>query len=112
MAALLPITGTVSIGFDGMETHSAGAFSIPVRTTLDPETGFAHLDAAPHGSGFITAMVTALRGAANELLTTIPNAVAQTIAVCPTCDAELGVMNSSITIEHGRDGGHIEDHRY
>ena len=111
MAAMLPITGTVSISLAGSEALGLGTFSIPVTATTDPSTGMVSLEAATDES-IITAMAEALRSAADQILATIPNAVAQTIATCPTCGAELGVMDSSITIEHGRDGGHIENHRY
>ncbi|WP_104128224.1 hypothetical protein [Cryobacterium sp. Y57] len=166
MAAMLPITGTVSVGFDGRETQAVGTFSIPVRMTMDTETGLAHVEGATDSS-IIFAMVAALQGAADELLATIqpatveiaapesmsdadayralleasrrqsgrmyrsyaediaercwsatggsetiPTVKAETIAVCPTCSAELGVADASITIEHGHDGAHIENHRY
>jgi hypothetical protein len=106
-----PITGTVSVGFDGMETQSVGTFSIPVHVIMDPETGLAHVEGATDSS-IIFAMVAALQGAANELLATLPTVKAETIAVCPTCGAELGVADSSITIEHAQGGAHIENHRY
>ena len=111
MAAMLPITGTVSISLAGSEALGLGTFSIPISVSLDAKTGITTLEAASDDT-IITAMAEALRSAADQILATIPNAVAQTIAVCPTCDADLGVMNSSITIGHGRDGGHIENHRY
>ncbi|TFD47579.1 hypothetical protein E3T46_17455 [Cryobacterium sp. Hh11] len=111
MAALLPITGTVSVGFDGMETQALGSFSIPVHMTMDGETGTVHLEAATNAS-VISAMVAALMGAADELLATIPAATVETIAVCPTCSAELGVADPTTTIEHAQGGAHIVNPRY
>lgn len=111
MAALLPITGTVSVTFDGCEATALGTFSVPVTTGVDAATGIHHLVAATD-EAIITAMAEALRSAADQILATLPTAVAETIAVCPTCGVELGVMDASITIEHGLNGGHIENHRY
>lgn len=111
MAAMLPITGTVSFGFDGRETQAVGTFSIPVSATMDPETGLVHLDGVTDSS-IIFAMVTALQGAADELLATLPTVKAETIGACTTCSAELGVADASTTIEHGEDGRHIMDQRY
>ena len=111
MAAMLPITGTVSISLAGSEALGLGTFSIPTSVSLDAGTGIATLEAASADT-IITAMAEALRAAADQILARIPNAIVETIAVCPTCDAELGVMNSSITIEHGLNGGHIESGRY
>ena len=111
MAALLPITGTVSISLAGSEALGLGTFSIPTSVSTDAVTGMVNLDAATDET-IITAMAEALRDAADQILATLPTAVAETIAVCPTCDAELGLMNSSITIEHGLAGGHIESGRY
>ena len=111
MAALQPITGTVSIGFDGSETRTLGSFSIPVHMTMDGATGTVHLEGATNAS-VVSAMVAALMGAADELLATIPAATVEIIAVCPTCSAELGVADPTTTIEHGLNGGHIENHRY
>ena len=111
MAAMLPITGTVSISLAGSEALGLGTFSIPTSVSLDAGTGIATLEAASADT-IITAMAEALRAAADQILARIPNAIVETIAVCPTCDAELGVMNTSITIEHGLAGGHIESGRY
>jgi hypothetical protein len=111
MAALLPITGTVSVTFDGCEATALGTFSIPVTTSIDAATGIHHLAAATD-EAIITAMAEALRSTADQILATLPTAVAETIAVCPTCGFALGVMDASITIEHDLNGGHIENHRY
>ena len=177
MAAMLPITGTVSISLAGSEALGLGTFSIPTSVGLDAKTGIATLEAASDDT-IITAMAEALRSAADQILATLPSVAAETIAapaktqtrakrrsnlhdpirrtprgflvvvkhvggrqsltesfdnrlrgksiacecctapepetiaICPTCHAELGVMNSLITIEHGLNGGHIENHRY
>ena len=111
MAAMQPITGTVSVSLAGSEALGLGTFSIPTSVGLDFKTGITTLEAASDDT-IITAMAEALRDAADQILATLPTAVAETIAVCPTCDAELGVMNSSITIGHGLAGGHIENGRY
>ena len=115
MAALLPITGTVSVGLDGGTGHTIARFSVPVRVTFDGNTHdgtvIAHLEAAPR-EAVVAAMGTALREAADELLAMMTLVKAETIAVCPTWSAELGVADASITIEHAQGGAHIENHRY
>jgi hypothetical protein len=111
MAALLPITGTVSVGFDGMDAQSVGTFSVPVTMTLDTETGRMQVEPVADSS-VIFAMVAALQGAADELLATIQTATAETIAFCPTCDAPAAVSHTSITIEHGPNGHHIVNDHY
>ena len=111
MAALLPITGTVSVSLDGSEAIGLGSFSIPVNATLDAETGMVSLKGATNEE-LMTAMAGALRSAADQILATIQAAKVEIIAVCPTCDARLGVQDTSTTIEHGLDGGHIEIRRY
>jgi len=115
MAAVQPITGTVSVGFDGGTGISVGRFSVPVEVTIDGNrhdaTVIAHLEAAPRAA-VVAAMITALREAADKMLASLPVVKAETIAVCPTCDAELGVADASITIEHAEHGAHIENHRY
>ena len=111
MAALLPITGTVCVSIAGSEALGLGTFSIPAAVSLDAKTGIATLEAATDDT-IVAAMAEALRSAADQILATLPTAVAETIAVCPPCGAELGVKDASITIEHGLNGGHIENHRY
>lgn len=157
MAALLPITGTVSVSLNGMDAQAVGTFSVPVAATLDAETGLMHVEGAT-SSAIIFAMVAALQGAADEMLATIQPATveieapeptsdaaayralieasrrqscrmyrryaediaercwaatgrSETIATCPICGAQIGVQDALTTIEHGLDGGHIENRR-
>ena len=117
MAAMLPITGTVSVGFDGSETQAVGTFSIPVLSTFDPETGLMHLEGVTD-STMIFAMVAALQGAATQLLDTLPTATVETADTagpfnyCPTCTAALEDDDDSMTVSHGPNGQHIADQRY
>ena len=117
MAVMPPITGTVSVGFDGSETQAVGTFSLPVRATLDPETGLANVEGVTDSS-IIFAMVAALQGAAAQLLDTLPTATVETAATagpftyCPTCTAALEDDDDSMTISHGPNGQHIADQRY
>ncbi|TFD09809.1 hypothetical protein E3T26_14370 [Cryobacterium sp. TMT1-21] len=111
MVALLPIEGTVSVTLDGSEAIGLGMFSIPVNATLDAETGMVSLKGVTNEE-IMTAMAGALRSAADQILATLQTVKAEIIAVCPTCDAHLGVQDASTTIEHGLNGGHIESRRY
>ena len=76
MAALLPITGTVSVTLDGCEATALGTFSIPAAVSLDAKTGITTLEAAPYDT-VVAAMAEALRSAADQILATLPNAVVQ-----------------------------------
>ena len=117
MAALLPITGTVSVSLMGCEAIGLGTFSIPADATLDPQTGITTLEATPNAK-IITAMAEALREAADQILATIPDATVETFTTagpflyCPTCTAGLEDGDDSMTISHGPNGQHIADQRY
>jgi len=73
MAALLPITGTVSVSLDGCEAVALGMFSVPVTAVHDEATGLLHVEAATDDA-IKTAMVEALRSAADQILAALPSA--------------------------------------
>lgn len=120
MAKLGNITGTVSVGLDGHDTHSIATFEIPVTTTVDTQAGIAYIEAAS-GDAIRLAAAEALMDAASRLLNSLPTADVEDLhatprddahtVTCATCGEQM-TWNGPATLEHADNGAHVFSPRF
>ena len=107
---IVVIAATKAIGY--MEARNLGIEPVAVVTprTLSAARGVV-ADRTMDSASLTPEQREALMPHVLPCLATRQAGTVETVAVCPTCGAELGVSHASITIEHGLNGGHIvNDH--